>query len=217
MVSCSTNEPVDKKIDLPKEAIQSTIPTFRKIPNDSLIHYSYQTEKTTTITNSDFKSLGDFPKNWIGLSKNHIGLFIYHRGKGLADILTIANDTLTNGGYGEAVSWPIREFKKMNNGKYFLGLGLDTISSTYARSTIEILENDTLFSIQSTEVFIMEDGKEKLLGQYSGLYIPNEMQHLFYHIDEPNRKDPNSWIPMEEIDLEKFKNKKLVTTKPKLH
>lgn len=47
-----------------------------------------------------------------------------------------------------------------------------------------------------------------MVGQYSGLYVPAFNQHLFYHIDEPNKQDPSAWIPTEEIDLEEFKQKK---------
>ena len=153
----------------------------------------------------------DFPNSWAGLSKNALGFFIYHRGLGLVDELVIENDTIRNGGYGESVSWPIREFKNVSDHKYYFGLGLDTTSGTYARCMIEILDLDTIYSLQSTQVYEMTQEGEKLLGQYSGLYIPIYKQHLFYHIDEPNRKDPNALIPTEEIDLEKFKKKKLIT------
>ena len=209
LISCSTKEPSRQVDDLPDPELQSTIHTFRKIPDDSLKHYAYRTKKSKEInTETDFPSIKDFPSSWAGLSKNALGLFIYHRGQGLADNLTITNDTIRNGGYGETVSWPIRGFKKVNAHKYYFGLGLDTTSSTYARCTIEIIDIDTLYSIQSTQVFELTESGEKLLGEYSGLYVPIYNQHLFYHIDEPNKKDPSASTPIEEIDLEELRNKK---------
>jgi len=212
LISCSNNESNKQIKNLPKELLQSTIPIFRKIPNDSLIHYTYKPENTDEINyETNFQTLEDFPNSWVGISKNALGYFIYHRGNGLADILTITNDSLKNGGYGESVDWSIREFKKLNNHKYYFGLGMDTTSLTYARCTIQILDLDTFYSIQSTRVYIVEEGEEKLLGEYTGLYVPHYKQHLFYHINEPNKKDPNAWIPTEEIDLEIFKKEKTLS------
>ena len=210
MISCSTREPNQPTDGLPDKASQSTSQTFRTIPDDSLLHYAYKTEKPKESNlKIDFQTLEDFPNSWVGLSKNAIGYFIYHRGKGTADNLTILNDTLRNGGYGETVSCPIREFKQVSLTKCYFGLGSDTTSATYARCTIEILDSDTLYAIQSTRVYTSTDTAEKLLGEYSGLYVPTFQQHLFYHIEEPNRKDPSAWIPREEMDLEEFKNIKL--------
>ena len=209
LISCSTNEPSQPADNSPVPKIQSSKYNFRKIPDDSLQQYAYRTENSKEIkTETDFQSIKDFPSSWAGLSKNTMGLFIYHRGQGLAHNLTITNDTIRNGGYGEAVSWPIREFRKVNTHKYYFGLGLDTTNSTYARCTIEIIDVDTLYSIQSTQVFELTESGEKLLGEYSGLYVPIYNQHLFYHIDEPNKKDPSAWIPAEKIDLKNFRNKK---------
>jgi hypothetical protein len=215
LISCSINERHEQTDNLPDETLQLNVPTLRKIPDDSLLYYSYKIENSEeNNTKTHFQSLDDFPNLWAGLSQNALGFFIYHRGKGMADMFSIGNQTISNSGYGETVSWPIREFKKLNDNIYYFGLGSDTTKSTYARCTFEILDLDTLYTIKSTQVYKMTEEGEKLLGQYEGLYIPIYKQYLFYHINEPNRKDPNAWIPTSEIDLKEFKKNKLTVKAP---
>ena len=205
LVSCSNNEPKNYK----KEILQSTTLTYYQVPNDSLLYYAYSsTIPTESKSNIDYQTLKIFPNSWVRLSKNALGFFIYHRGKGFCDNLTISNDTLRNYGFGETVSWSIRDFKKISPYKYYFGLGSDTITSIYARCTMEIFDLDTVYSIQSTQIYELTETGEKLLGQYSGLYVPTYNQNMFYHIDEPNKETPDAWIPTEEINLEEFKNKK---------
>lgn len=205
LVSCLNNE----SKNYTKEILQSTTPTYYKVPNDSLLYYAYRSIiPKESKSNIDYQTLNDFPNSWIGLSKNALGFFIYHRGKGFFDNFTISNDTLRNSGFGETVSWSIRDFKKISAYKYYFGLGSDTITSIYARCTMEIFDLDTVYSIQSIQIYESTETGEKLLGQYSGLYVPTHNQHMFYHIDEPNKETPDAWIPTEEINLEEFKNKK---------
>lgn len=211
--SCSINE--KKEDSLPDKTSKHFNSTLRKVPNDSLSHYAYKTKNSEMVNHQKvFSTLEDFPNLWASMSKSKLGFFIYHRGNGLASTLEIENDTIKNHGYMETVSWPIREYRKVGDLKYYFGLGSDTSSGVYARCMFEIIDPDTMYSIQSVEVYKMSKEGEKLLGQYSGLYVPSYKQHLFYHIDEPNTKNPSALIQTEEIDLERFKREKLIARNP---
>lgn len=196
----------DKEIQSEKNDKQKgATGTFYKIPEDSLHFYTYQVQPDAHPKKSNLNHL---PNKWIGLSKNSIGFFIYHKGKNYYSTLTIENDTMTNGGYGEHISWPIRQLTKISDQEYHLELGTDTVNKPYATSQIEIVGQDTLFAIQTTKIFDKTQTGERLLREYTGLYIPAFQKHLLPHIDEPNKKSPASWIHFEEIDLEEFKKEK---------
>jgi len=203
LLSCSNKQSNGDKIKW--DALIS-----RKIPDDSLLFYTYKTEAPENIiTKRGFNTLKEFPSSWIGLSKNSIGLFVYHRGNGFNDHLTITEDTLRNGGSGETVSWAINKFKKDINNTYYFDLGLDTISSIFAKCNIQILDIDTLYAIQSTKIYKRDsEGLKELLAEYSGVYIPEFNGHMFNHINEPNKKDPSSWIPNESIDIKSLEKRK---------
>ncbi len=165
-LSCSSNE--SPKIDRKSTSI------YKLIPNDSLESYVYRIEAPKGLrAENDFKNNGKLPTSWVGLSKNALGFFVYHRGRGLNSSLIISETTLQNSGFGETISWNIQSLENQRNDQYSFELGERTLSSSYARCTLKIIDLDTLYAIQTTKVFQKdEEGKERLLGEYSGIFVP---------------------------------------------
>jgi len=202
-IGCSNKNNENPQLEKTKEQ-KPFVDALYQVPKDSLRFYTYkvqadQPQKTINLDN--------LPNRWIEVSKNAIGFFIYHKGKGYYSDITIENDTLTFGGFSESISWPIRQQTKISNREYLLELGSETINGAFATCRIEILGRDTLFAIQTTSIFDKKKGDKRLLHKYHGLYIPEFQKHLLPHIKEPNQKNPDSWIPHEEIDINKFKQK----------
>lgn len=210
LASCSPNDKETRLASSDTVEIDNPVYDLNVFPIDSLKKYAYKVRvPDSKAPNGFYKETVDLPKKWIGLSKNELGFFIYHRGKNYYDYLEILDDTLFFGGYGENVNWPIRYFRTAGANSYYFGLGgdLDTTSSTYARARLNIIEFDTLYSILTTQVFKLSDSIESLIMEYEGLYVPKENEQLFRQIDEPNTKTPDAWVPQHEIDMVRLKSR----------
>jgi hypothetical protein len=207
LVSCSLEQSTEKEIEAEQNTAHS-IHRNRKNPSDSLMHYAFRVpEPSNSERAKAFQTLTDFPNTWISLSQNDLGFFIYHHGPGLASTLHLTSDSLHYGGYGEPSSWRISKFEVLKENTYQFSLG-NILDPVFAKASIEILDLDTLYALHKVDIYEAQKGEKQLLHSYSGLYIPKEKQHLFYHIKEPNTNSPDRWIPQNEIDLKGFVDRK---------
>lgn len=194
---------------------------FDGVVTDTIFRFFYQPETPENpVEFSVFTSLDDFPSSWTGLSKCAQSFCIYHTlGEFVDEYRTLSepidevkieNDTLKNIDFQETMNWPVREFRKVSDFKYYFGLAADTNSDIYARCTFEILDADTMYTIQSVEILKRTKEGEEQVGQYSGLYVPDFKKYLFSHHVELDSERVDCDFPNEKFDLERFKQQKLL-------
>ncbi len=207
LCSCSRNEMKQQEEAQQQQTSKRARSAIRAIPDDSLHFHAFRIKAgEAPARRSNFTSLDQFPTTWVGLRQNALGLFVYQRYRKFYDCLSIANDSLHNGGYGETVSWPIRDFRPGKGEEYYFALGSATSGQTYARCTITILDRDTMYAIQTSSVLTRDSlGNERVLGEFRGLFVPDFKAHLFYHIEEPHRRSPERRVPFKDVDIEQFR------------
>ncbi len=190
------------------QSLNSSESSSFEIPIDSINSYFYTLEAFDSINyeEKDFRSFDLFPKFWVGLY--HLGdkLALYHYSNRYGKELLISDSTFVVRGLSETVKWPIKSFNRISEQEYLFNLCPEGSTKVCAKYRFEILDVNSLLAIVTLEVFELEkNGGKNSIGKTSDIFIPQDKQHLFFHINEPNIQSPYSALPFKEINFDSLR------------